>query len=206
MISVSLSSFLCDVWGIGRKRGTDCLKGKSQNLMIISGHIRWTVDGVIKFIVSLNFDNKWTKTKILKDSYISVWTIIPSSEGVANGKYEPLRDGEISVFHCETDTFCCLWIARPRLRVQNGFAKRPKKFEIARRSEPLKKQDCETLEISLKFCETFTFLDTICHPYQSINAYKLEASKVTQGILRKTGRGVWRHDEFTQSIVHLVSP
>ena len=86
---------------------------------------------------------------------------IPRLKGVANGKYEPLRDGETSVFLCETETFWGLWIGRPRFTLQSGFAK---KFETARRSEPLKKRDCETLEISLKFSETFIFLEAIRHP------------------------------------------
>ena len=60
-------------------------------------------------------------------------------KGVANGKYKPLQDSKASVFLCETETFWGLWIARPRFRFQNGFAKT---FETARRSwEPIKKKN-----------------------------------------------------------------
>ena len=38
------------------------------------------------------------------------------------------------------------------------------KNETARRTQPLKKRDCETREIRLKFCETQSFWRTIRHP------------------------------------------
>ena len=43
--------------------------------------------------------------------------------GVVNGKYEPLQDGETSIFLCQTETFLGLLIARPQFRLQNGFVK-----------------------------------------------------------------------------------
>ena len=78
---------------------------------------------------------------------------------MANGKFETLRDGKTSVsvrprlfefLDCETK------IETPKRLCR--------KIETATHTEPLRKRDCETCEIRLKFSETHIFLKTIRHP------------------------------------------
>jgi len=84
--------------------------------------------------------------------------------GVVNGKIETLRDGETSVFLCETETF-------PLFKLRNRefeISEHCKKMWDSETSNLLKKRDCETLDIRLKFCKTQIFWMTLRHPYLAI--------------------------------------
>ena len=117
------------------------------------------MEDVIRFVVVESALVKYQATlnQVLRFSlvnfHIKPAVILQSHQyilGVVNGKLETLRDGETIAF----------FSARPRLFefLNCETLKRLcEKIESARHTELLKKRDCETREIRLKFCETCNF-------------------------------------------------